>query len=89
MSEIIAFAALCSSKTVITDKTEDAFIRFDISFANGGSILRKACGKTIETSVTHIDFLRSLKVLNTSFTTIAYPLLRKHGVLLKGSLSKD
>ena len=26
MSEIIAFAALCSSKTVITDKTEDAFI---------------------------------------------------------------
>ena len=38
-------------KTVITDKTEDAFIKFDISFAIGGSILKKAWGKIIERRV--------------------------------------
>ena len=40
MSEIIAFAALCSSKTVITDKTEDAFILAS-DFNNLGSNLLK------------------------------------------------
>ncbi|NBT41817.1 MAG: Na/Pi cotransporter family protein [Alphaproteobacteria bacterium] len=45
--------------------------------------------ETIETSAIHIDLLRSLKVLNTGFAMIAYPLLREHGALLKSRLSKD
>lgn len=51
--------------------------------------LRQGLTETIETSAIHIDLLRSLKVLNTGFAMIAYPLLREHGALLKSRLSKD
>ena len=51
--------------------------------------LRQGLKETIETSAIHIDLLRSLKVLNTGFAMIAYPLLREKGVLLESRLSKD
>jgi len=51
--------------------------------------LRQGLTETIETSAIHIDLLRSLKVLNTGFAMIAYPLLREHGALLKSRLAKD
>ena len=47
----MAFAALWSSKTVITDKTDYALLRFDISLAIGGSILKTACGRITKKSV--------------------------------------
>ena len=51
--------------------------------------LRQGLTETIETSAIHIDLLRSLKVLNTGFAMIAYPLLRELGALLKSRLAKD
>ena len=51
--------------------------------------LRQGLTETIETSAIHIDLLRSLKVLNTGFAMIAYPLLREHGALLKSRLAKN
>ena len=51
--------------------------------------LRQGLTETIETSAIHIDLLRSLKVLNTGFAMIAYPLLREHGTLLRSRLAKD
>ena len=38
--------------------------------------LRAGATETIETSAIHLDLLRALKMLNTAFTTIAYPLLK-------------
>jgi len=51
--------------------------------------LRQGLTETIETSAIHIDLLRSLKVLNTGFAMIAYPLLRENGALLKSRLAED
>ena len=49
--------------------------------------LRAGATETIETSSIHLDLLRALKMLNTAFTTIAYPLLKESGELLDSRLS--
>ena len=49
--------------------------------------IRKGQADSIETSAIHLDFLRSLKTLNTSFAVIAHPPLREAGGLLKSRLS--
>jgi phosphate:Na+ symporter len=51
--------------------------------------LRKGMTETFETSALHIDFLRALKMLNTSFAMIAYPLLKDKGELLESRLTKS
>jgi phosphate:Na+ symporter len=51
--------------------------------------LRAGAKETIETSSIHLDLLRALKMLNTAFTTIAYPLLKESGELLDSRLSND
>jgi len=52
-------------------------------------LIRLSDGQTasIETSAIHIDLLRSLKTLNSSFATLAYPLLTETGELLESRLS--
>lgn len=49
--------------------------------------LRRGLTESIETSAIHIDLLRSLKMLNTAFAMIAYPLLKEQGELLESRLS--
>ena len=49
--------------------------------------LRKGMTETFETSAIHIDLLRALKMLNTSFAMIAYPLLQDKGELLESRLT--
>lgn len=49
--------------------------------------LRQGQTDSIETSAIHIDLLRSLKMLNTSFAMIAYPLLKEQGELLESRLT--
>lgn len=49
--------------------------------------LRKGMTETFETSAIHIDLLRALKMLNTSFAMIAYPLLQDKGELLESRLA--
>jgi phosphate:Na+ symporter len=49
--------------------------------------LRKGLSESIETSAIHLDLLRALKALNTSFAMIAYPALLEHGELLESRLS--
>ncbi|MBD3677867.1 MAG: Na/Pi cotransporter family protein [Rhodobacteraceae bacterium] len=49
--------------------------------------LRQGLSESIETSAIHLDFLRALKMLNTSFAMIAYPLLQEHGELLESRLA--
>lgn len=51
--------------------------------------LRQGLAESIETSAIHIDLLRSLKMLNTAFATIAYPLLKERGELLESRLAGD
>ena len=51
--------------------------------------LRQGLTESIETSALHIDLLRSLKMLNTAFAMIAYPLLKEHGELLESRLAGD
>ena len=51
--------------------------------------LRAGATETIETSAIHLDLLRALKMLNTAFATIAYPLLKESGELLESRLSND
>ena len=51
--------------------------------------LRQGLTESIETSAIHIDLLRALKMLNTSFAMIAYPLLKEHGELLESRLAGD
>lgn len=51
--------------------------------------LRQGLTESIETSAIHIDLLRSLKMLNTAFAMIAYPLLEEKGELLESRLSTD
>ena len=49
--------------------------------------LRQGLTDTIETSAIHLDLLRALKMLNTSFAMIAYPLLKEQGELLESRLA--
>ncbi len=49
--------------------------------------LRQGLAESIETSAIHIDVLRSLKMLNTAFAMIAYPLLEEQGELLESRLA--
>ena len=49
--------------------------------------LRQGLIESIETSAIHIDLLRSLKMLNTAFAMIAYPLLKEQGELLESRLA--
>ena len=49
--------------------------------------LRQGLIEPIETSAIHIDLLRSLKMLNTAFAMIAYPLLKEQGELLESRLT--
>lgn len=51
--------------------------------------LRQGLAESIETSAIHIDLLRSLKMLNTAFAMIAYPLLKENGELLESRLAND
>lgn len=51
--------------------------------------LRAGATETIETSAIHLDLLRALKMLNTAFATIAYPLLKESGELLESRLSNE
>ncbi|TFL17214.1 Na/Pi cotransporter family protein [Jannaschia formosa] len=51
--------------------------------------LRQGLAETFETSSIHIDILRSLKTLNTSFAMIAYPLLEDRGELLESRLASS
>lgn len=49
--------------------------------------LRQGLTESIETSAIHLELLRSLKMVNTSFAMIAYPLLEEHGELLESRLA--
>ena len=49
--------------------------------------LRQGLTESIETSAIHLELLRALKMLNTSFAMIAYPLLEEHGELLESRLA--
>ena len=49
--------------------------------------LRQGMTESIETSAIHLELLRALKMLNTSFAMIAYPLLEEHGELLESRLA--
>lgn len=49
--------------------------------------LRQGLTEAYETSAIHLDLLRALKALNTSFAMIAYPLLEDKGELLESRLS--
>lgn len=51
--------------------------------------LRAGLAESIETSAIHLDLLRALKMLNTAFAMIAYPLLKESGELLDSRLSSD
>lgn len=49
--------------------------------------LRQGLIESLETSAIHLDLLRALKALNTSFAMIAYPLLENKGELLESRLA--
>jgi phosphate:Na+ symporter len=49
--------------------------------------LRQGLAESFETSAVHLDLLRALKSLNTSFAMTAYPLLEDKGELLESRLS--
>ncbi|MCG6882796.1 MAG: Na/Pi cotransporter family protein [Silicimonas sp.] len=49
--------------------------------------LRQGLAESIETSAMHLELLRALKMLNTSFAMIAYPLLEQEGELLESRLA--
>lgn len=49
--------------------------------------LRQGFVETYETSAIHLDLLRALKAVNTSFAMIAYPLLEDKGELKQSRLS--
>lgn len=49
--------------------------------------LRQGLIESLETSAIHLDLLRGLKALNTSFAMIAYPLLENNGELLESRLA--
>lgn len=49
--------------------------------------LREGRGDTLETSAIHMDILRSLKLLNSTFASVAYPILEREGELMGSRLS--
>jgi phosphate:Na+ symporter len=49
--------------------------------------LRQGLTESIETSALHLELLRALKMLNTSFAMIAYPPLEEHGELMESRLT--
>ena len=49
--------------------------------------LRQGLTESIETSAIHLELLRAMKMLNTSFAMIAYPLLEEQGELLESRLA--
>lgn len=49
--------------------------------------LQRGVAESIETSNIHLDTLRGLKLVNTSFTMVAYPILSESGDLLASRLS--
>lgn len=49
--------------------------------------LRQGLAETYETSAIHLDLLRALKAVNTSFAMIAYPILEDKGELMQSRLS--
>ncbi|MDU8944157.1 Na/Pi cotransporter family protein [Ovoidimarina sediminis] len=49
--------------------------------------LRQGLTESIETSAIHLELLRALKMINTSFAMIAYPLLEEQGELLESRLA--
>ncbi len=49
--------------------------------------LKQGLSESIETSSVHLDLLRALKAVNTSFAMIAYPLLSESGELLESRLA--
>lgn len=51
--------------------------------------LRQGLAETYETSEIHLDLLRALKALNTSFAMIAYPLLADAGELKQSRLASS
>lgn len=51
--------------------------------------LRQGLTETFETSSIHIDLLRALKILNSTFAMIAYPLLEDKGELLESRLASS
>ncbi len=51
--------------------------------------LREGDGHTLETTAIHMDILRSLKLLNSAFASIAYPILEQEGVLMGSRLADE
>lgn len=51
--------------------------------------LRKGLAETYETSAIHLELLRALKAVNTSFAMMAYPLLEDRGELMQSRLSRS
>jgi phosphate:Na+ symporter len=50
--------------------------------------LQEGLVESIETSNIHQETLRALKLINTAFTVVGYPILQKSGDLLKSRLAK-
>ena len=51
------------------------------SAANHMSRLREGIAESIQTSSLHMDMLRDLKRINAHIAAIAYPILKRHGLL--------
>ena len=51
--------------------------------------LKEGLSESIETSSIHLDLLRALKAVNTSFAMIAYPVLSDSGELLGSRLAAN
>lgn len=51
--------------------------------------LREGRGDTLETTAVHMDILRSLKLLNSTFASIAYPILEREGKLMSSRLTQE
>ncbi len=49
--------------------------------------LRQGLTESLETSAIHLELLRALKMINTSFAMIAYPVLEQEGELLDSRLA--
>ncbi|MEM1386387.1 MAG: Na/Pi cotransporter family protein [Pseudomonadota bacterium] len=83
MSEDVGAARELVEQKEIIREVEQALQR------NHLTRLRQGLAESIETSAIHIDLLRSLKMLNTAFAMVAYPLLKEHGELLKSRLANS
>lgn len=81
MTEDIGLARdLVSQKEKIRD-FEQALGKKHLTRLRNGSV------DSVETSSIHLELLRALKALNTSFALIAYPLLTKNGELMESRLA--